>query len=771
MNNRGLAATLVGGLTASTLSIVLAGSSANAVIDEPLDASGANTIQLIATNDFHGRILEDTTNAGGAAELAGAVKTLRAEQPNTVFAAAGDLIGASTFESFIQKDQPTIDALNAAGLDVSAAGNHEFDQGAADLTDRVIAGGANAKWTYISANVIKHDTGSPLLDPSYVKSFSGINGTGTSTAGCTTATSAYNSAVGATAAPKALVAFYTKQIADATKVLKKLRKKHKKARAKHLAKTVVLLKKRLTKAKAPLAAANAVAAAASTAKTAACKDYRIGFVGAVTEDLPSLVSPAGIAGLDVTAIPAAVNAEAAKLKAAGVDSIVLLVHEGSESTDCATIAADTTSNFGRITSQVSSDVDGIISGHTHLAYNCELTKTTNGSVTGKRFVTSAGQYGTKITQTVLKIGADNKISTATTATIDLTRASTSASQAFTPDADVAALVAAAKTKADELGTVKIGSLEGTFDRAKLGNGSTTVTTTENRGGESTLGNLVAEVQRWATESTESGAAQIAFMNPGGLRADMPGGTTAPVDLTYKQAATVQPFANTLVNLKLTGAQLKTVLEQQWQRDSAGKVASRPFLRLGVSKGFTYTYTQAAGTDSGGTAVQVGTVTGMWLNGVKIDPADTTTKYSVTVNSFLGSGGDNFREFANGTGKKDTGKVDLEAMVDYLEAYATSTALPVDYSQRAVEVSKTVSGDQVTLNIKSWLLAGAAKKDATLDVKAGSTTLGTATLDNTVSSTANDDNGTASITVTVPSGTTELTLVGATTGTSITVPLS
>ena len=71
--------------------------------------------------------------------LAGAVKQLRGANPDTVFAAAGDLIGASTFESFIQKDKPTIDALNEAGLEVSAAGNHEFDQGYNDLVNRVMA--------------------------------------------------------------------------------------------------------------------------------------------------------------------------------------------------------------------------------------------------------------------------------------------------------------------------------------------------------------------------------------------------------------------------------------------------------------------------------------------------------------------------------------------------------------------------------------------------------------------------------------------------------
>ena len=116
-------------------------------------------IQIIATNDFHGRILDEGAQAG-AAKLAGAVDALRAANPNTVFAAAGDLIGASTFESFIQNDKPTIDALNAAGLEVSAVGNHELDQGYDDLVNRVMAdynadtnpyGGA--EWQYIAANL------------------------------------------------------------------------------------------------------------------------------------------------------------------------------------------------------------------------------------------------------------------------------------------------------------------------------------------------------------------------------------------------------------------------------------------------------------------------------------------------------------------------------------------------------------------------------------------------------------------------------------------
>ena len=118
-------------------------------------------IQVLGINDFHGRINRNATGAeAGAAVIAGAVDYFRAKNAKTVFAAAGDLIGASTFESFIQQDKPTIDALNEAGLEVSSVGNHEFDQGYDDLVDRAMKpyniddnpnGGAN--WEYLGANV------------------------------------------------------------------------------------------------------------------------------------------------------------------------------------------------------------------------------------------------------------------------------------------------------------------------------------------------------------------------------------------------------------------------------------------------------------------------------------------------------------------------------------------------------------------------------------------------------------------------------------------
>ena len=657
-------------------------------------------VQILATNDFHGRILNNTTNGeAGAAVLAGAVKQLRGNVPNTVFAAAGDLIGASTFESFIQHDKPTIDALNAAGLEVSAVGNHELDQGYNDLVNRVMApydattnpfGGA--QWQYIAANLKLKATGDDAVPATWIRDFG---------------------------------------------------------------------------------------------------DVEVGFVGAVTEELPALVSPGGIADIAVEKIVTSVNTEAADLVAQGADVVVMLVHEGAPSTNCATMNQAGTV-WGDIVNTVSPDVDAIVSGHTHLAYNCSFpVPEWAGRAVTDRPVVSAGQYGTNLNQLLFTVDSvSGDVSAVSQAILPLESPSNVA--LYPADPTVAQIAADAAAAADVLGAQPLGQIGGEFNRAKLANG-----TTENRGGESTLGNLVAEVQRWATEAPESGSAEIAFMNPGGLRADMVGTGTGsfPRTLTFKQAALVQPFANTLVNMDLTGAQIKTALEQQWQpRDSLNRLLTRPVLRLGVSEGFEYTYSERIVTefpfdnpatpdvDESLTSYQgrYGTVTGMWLNGVPIDPAAT---YSVTVNSFLATGGDNFFELNNGTGKRDTGKIDLTAMVDYMAAFAGTTPLPVDYEQHAVDVTFPAGAPAtylptgtVTFDVKSWAMSTAADaKDATLAVSLGGTALGSFPVDNTIGTAIYDHYGTATVTVQLPAnapvGPTELTLTGATTGTSVTVPIT
>ena len=669
-------ATTLTGLVAAPLAVLGTTAPAHAA---PL------TIQILGTNDFHGRLLANGDEAG-AAQFAGAVAQLESTNPNTIFAAAGDLIGASTFESFIQRDKPTLDALNRAGLDVSAAGNHEFDAGYNDLVNRVMApesvsnpeGGA--KWQYIAANVRKKSDDSPALPD------------------------------------------VTPATPDATDVSN-----------------------------------------GATWMTTTAGGVKVGFVGAVTEDLPSLVSPSGIADLSVQPIVREVNEGATQLKADGADVVIMLVHEGAATRNVSSLSDG--SAFAQIVAGVSPDVKAIISGHTHLAYN----HTDPNADTLGRPVVSAGQYGTNLNQILLSVDpvtdavsvVDQKIVKAK----DVVLTAPAATSAFN---DVKTIVDAAVAKSDVLGAVELGKLGGGFRRARLADG-----TTENRGGESTLGNLVAEVQRWATSTAEAGSAQIAFMNPGGLRQDMVGNNAAgyPATLSYKQAAVVQPFANTLFNMKLTGAQIKTVLEQQWQRDEKGEVPSRPFLRLGASEGFFSTFDASRPEGN--------RITGMWLNGKAIEPA---TAYSVTVNSFLASGGDNFREFAKGTGSRDTGKIDLQAMVDYMASFASKTPLAVKSDQRQVGVTWPAGaprfyriGGDVDLSLSSLAMTSPADaRDALLNIKVGDRTLNPTPVDNTIGTTPFDESGKSAVSVKLKgktrTGKQLLTFTGPSTGTTFSLPI-
>ncbi|WP_067197717.1 ExeM/NucH family extracellular endonuclease [Microbacterium sp. XT11] len=602
------------------------------------------SIDVVTVNDFHGRIEADGA-AAGAAVLAGAVKQFREANPNTIFAGAGDLIGASTFTSFINDDNPTIDALNAAGLDVSAAGNHEFDQGWADLRDRVQE---RANWEYISSNVFLTETGEPALAPAWVKELDGV---------------------------------------------------------------------------------------------------RVGFVGAVTEDLDSLVSPEGIKDLEVRSIVDSVNAVADDLRDGDesngeADVVILLVHEGAATVDVSSITPE--SPLGEIVYGVDGDVDAIVSAHTHLAYN---------HVIDGRPVVSAGQYGENLG--LMNIKVDPKTKDLISITNEIKPLTSGGKPLYPAVPEVADIVAKAKAEADVLGAVKVGDITGDFNRARQSDGKT-----ENRGGESTIGNFVADVQKWST------GADLALMNPGGIRANLTYASSGASDpdgnVTYREAATVQPFANTLVTLKLTGAQLKSVLEEQWQ--PAG--AARPFLKLGVSKELSYTYDP--------TAAQGSRITSMTLGGVPIDPEET---YTVAANSFLAAGGDNFSSFALGTDKRDTGKVDLQSMVDW---FAANTTASPDYAQRAVGVTLSApdadgytAGDQVTVSLSSLAFSAGEPAPGEVTLSLGDTVLASGAIDPSVVD-AYDEVGRAALTFTVPSGVygeQSLTVAVAGTGTTAQVPFT
>jgi 5'-nucleotidase len=174
-------------------------------------------------------------------------------------------------------------------------------------------------------------------------------------------------------------------------------------------------------------------------------------------------------------------------------------------------------------------------------------------------------------------------------------------------------------------------------------------------GESPLGDVIADAQLAYTRTSAS--AQIALMNPGGIRASLayaPSGTEAAGAVTYGEAFTVQPFNNLVVTQTFTGAQIKNVLEQQFV-GFAGQTTQRI---LQPSASLTYTYSTSAPAGS--------KISNLAVSGVPIDPAAT---YRVTTNDFLANGGDGFTNLAGGTARTTAPGFDVDALTAYLGAGA------------------------------------------------------------------------------------------------------
>jgi 5'-nucleotidase len=181
-------------------------------------------------------------------------------------------------------------------------------------------------------------------------------------------------------------------------------------------------------------------------------------------------------------------------------------------------------------------------------------------------------------------------------------------------------------------------------------------------GESPSGDVIADAQVVATQPSNLGGAQIAFMNPGGIRGGdnngflfTPSGSEAPGEVTYGEAFTIQPFGNSLVTKTMTGAQIRDLLEQQFP-GCGGQTTQRI---LQVSAGFSYVQ-DPTGTDC---ASRIGTIT---LNGTVV-PDDGTTTFRVTMNNFLASGGDGFTVFNQGTDAVG-GAQDIDALVKYFGSF-------------------------------------------------------------------------------------------------------
>lgn len=509
--------------------------------------------KILAINDFHGQLGAGRRVAnrpvGSAPILAAYVRNAATNARDAALIVhAGDHVGATPPNSALLQDEPSISFLNLLANKkcsarhrlnaycnlVGTLGNHEFDEGAAEMR-RLIYGGNHARgpflqdpylgarFPYVSANVVDAVSGERVLPPYVIKKVRG---------------------------------------------------------------------------------------------------QRVAFVGAVLKETPTIVTPTGVAGLNFLDEADAINQSVAKLKARGIRAIVVLIHQGTQQASYSGPTQDPLpplgSAIGDIVTRLDDEVDVVVSGHAH-GFTNVLMPNQNGT---KILVTQAFANGTAFADIDVTLDPVSKDIVEKSASIVTTWAD---DPNISAAADVQALVDAADARVAPLVSRVVGTA------------SVDILRTETPAGESALGNLIADAQR-AAMSTD-----FAFMNPGGIRADLLAGS-----VTWGELFTIQPFNNDLVKMTLTGAQIKTLLEQQWQ--------GQPFARILKPSGLSYTWNAAAPV--GSRIVEMHTSAGT--------PLDSAASYTVTVNSFLAAGGDNFSVLPLGT-QRVVGPVDLDALVNYVEA--------------------------------------------------------------------------------------------------------
>lgn len=542
------ASLLLGGL-ATALSLV-----------SPAGAEETSRLQvkLLAINDFHGNLkppgggikIRDPADpgktisvpAGGSEAMATLIKEKRAQAKNSVFVAAGDLVGASPLLSALFADEPTIESLSLMGLEVSAVGNHEFDKGVAELLRKQNGGCSSdkaclalhpftgAKFKYLAASTTYKDSGKTIFPAYDVKTFEGI----------------------------------------------------------------------------PIA-----------------------FVGLALKATPDIVLPSGVAGVEFHDEAETVNALVPKLKAEGIEAIVVLIHEGGFPTGDYDACPGISGPIVDIVQKLDPAVKVVISGHTHKAYNCEIA--------GK-LVTSGDKFGTIVTDVDLEIDRTTKQIVQAKAHNLIVRTET-----YAKDPEQTALISAYEKVAGPLIERPVGKIPQDLTRA------------ETPAGESALGDVIADAQLAATRAADKGAAVIAVTNPGGIRTDL-AKKREDGSVTYGDVFATQPFGNNLVTVTLTGEQIDVMLEQQWLDQPKPRI-------LQVSKGFTYVWDESK---PAGARVDPASIR---LDGKPIDPAG---EYRVTVNNFLADGGDGFKVFRKAKHPLP-GIFDVDALEAYLKAAGTIEA--------------------------------------------------------------------------------------------------
>ncbi len=387
---------------------------------------------------------------------------------------------------------------------------------------------------------------------------------------------------------------------------------------------------------------------------------KVAFIGMTLKDTPSIVTPTGVAGLEFRDEAQTVNALIPELRAQGIESIVVLVHQGgfqsSGPQDINTCDGSLSgSPIATIVSQLDNAVDLVISGHTHAAYNCMLPNAAGRNIS----VTSSSAFGRVLTDVDLTIDPTTRDVTRAVATNRLVdRTSTT----VTADSVVAAIVNAYKSLVSPIANVVLGAI------------TTDLPTSRDAACNTPAGELIADSQLTATQPSAFGGAVMAFMNNGGVRAPLTFASSSAGEgngnVTYGEAFTVQPFGNSLVTMSLTQQNIKDFLEEQFAGCLGQSNTATRFAIPSAGVKYTWDGSKACGARINTvTLTSAGTTETLVSGGVLQSP---TKIYRVTVNNFMADGGDGYSTLVKGTNRLG-GAQDIDALSAYLSGFKAPKA--------------------------------------------------------------------------------------------------
>ena len=369
---------------------------------------------------------------------------------------------------------------------------------------------------------------------------------------------------------------------------------------------------------------------------------KVGFIGETLRSTSQMVSAAGVRDLSFLDEASTANRYASELKRAGVNAIVLLIHQGGYQAreDAGDPNACTDFHGGIVPTlrRLSPDVKVVVSGHSHQAYVCTIQgRTVTSAASFGRVMTRLNLTIDRATDTIRQVAARNEV-----VTRDVPK-----------DEEQSRIIARYLPMVKPLEDRVVGSISEDLTRAA------------NDAGESSLGDIIADAQLAATAPPANGGAVVAFMNPGGIRVDLPlddvsASGRARGEVTYGRLFAVQPFSNALTVVTLTGDAIRRVLEQQFHASGSATI-------LQVSKGFTYAYRRTADP---GRHVDPASIR---INGTRVLPG---TRVRVAASDFLIDGGDGFTVLSEGTNRTTAGP-DLDAFEAYFKLHSPVAPGPQD----------------------------------------------------------------------------------------------